>query len=111
MRKILKRMSSVFLCVAMAVGIFGTTPALAEGEDAGAQNTQAQAAQGPAGPEVQAPSAGVMDASTGTVLFEKDPDTPRYPASITKIMTTMLALENCSLYEIVHFSATAEYEY
>lgn len=110
MRKILKRMSSVFLCVAMAVGIFGTTPAFAEGEDAGAQNTQAQAAQWPAGPEVQAPSAVVMDASTGTVLFEKDPDTPRYPASITKIMTTLLALENCSLDEIVHFSATAVYE-
>ena len=49
-------MSSVFLCVAMAVGIFGTTPAFAEGEDAGAQNTQAQATQWPAGPEVQAPS-------------------------------------------------------
>lgn len=110
MRKILKRMSSVFLCVAMAVGIFGTTPAFAEGEDAGAQNTQAQATQWPAGPEVQAPSAVVMDASTGTVLFEKDPDTPRYPASITKIMTTLLALENCSLDEIVHFSATAVYE-
>ena len=44
--------------------------------------------QWPTGPEVQASSAVVMDASTGTVLFEKDADTPRYPASITKIMTT-----------------------
>ena len=110
MRKILKRMTGVFLCVAMAVGIFGTIPAFAEGEDDGTQNIQAQTAQWPAGPEVQAASAVVMDASTGTVLFEKDPDTPRYPASITKIMTTLLALENCSLDEIVHFSATAVYE-
>ena len=110
MKKILKRMTGIFLCVAMAVGIFGTTPAFAEGEDVSAQNTQAQAAQWPTGPEVQASSAVVMDASTGTVLFEKDADTPRYPASITKIMTTLLALENCSLDEVVHFSATAVYE-
>lgn len=80
------------------------------GGDVSEQNTQAQAAQWPTGPEVQASSAVVMDASTGTVLFEKDADTPRYPASITKIMTTLLALENCSLDEVVHFSATAVYE-
>lgn len=110
MKKILKRVTGVFLCMAMAVGIFGTTSAYAEGTDASADNTQAQAAQWPTGPEVQAGSAIIMDAATGTVLYEKDADTPRYPASITKIMTTLLALENCSLDEIVHFSATAVYE-
>ena len=110
MKKILKRVTGVFLCVAMAVGIFCTTSAYAEGADASADNTQAQAAQWPTGPEVQAGSAIIMDAATGTVLYEKDADTPRYPASITKIMTTLLALENCSLDEIVHFSATAVYE-
>ena len=111
MKKILKRVTGIFLCAAMAVGIFGTTRAFAEGADASADNTQTQeAAQWPTGPEVQAGSAIIMDAATGTVLYEKDADTPRYPASITKIMTTLLALENCSLDEMVHFGATAVYE-
>ena len=49
---------------------------------------------------VTAPSAILMEASTGTVIYEKDPDTRRSPASITKIMTLILifdALENGSL--------------
>ena len=109
MRKFLKRMTGIFLCVAMAAGVYGAIPAYAEGTDTGT-DIQAQAAQWPTGPAVQAASAIIMDASTGTVLYEKDADTPRYPASITKIMTTLLALENCNLDEMVHFSATAVYE-
>ena len=35
----------------------------------------------------------VLDASTGEVLYEKRADSPRYPASITKIMTLYLAFE------------------
>lgn len=58
----------------------------------------------PVGPEVEAVSAVVMEASTGTVLYEKNPHEQLYPASITKIMTTLLALENCSLDEEVTFS-------
>ena len=49
---------------------------------------------------VQAPSALLMEAGTGTVIYEKDPDTRRSPASITKIMTLILifdALENGTL--------------
>lgn len=58
----------------------------------------------PNGPEVQAESAVVMEASTGTILYEKNPHEELYPASITKIMTTLLAVENCSLDEEVTFS-------
>ena len=43
--------------------------------------------------ELTSPSAILMEASTGTVLFEKNPDEIRSPASITKIMTLLLALE------------------
>ena len=39
------------------------------------------------------PSAILMEASTGTVLFEKNPDEIRSPASITKIMTLILTFE------------------
>ena len=63
----------------------------------------------PAGPEVEGPSAIVMEASTGTVLYEKNAHEQRYPASITKIMTTLLALENSSMDEEVTFSHDAIY--
>ncbi|MDD3919683.1 MAG: D-alanyl-D-alanine carboxypeptidase [Eubacteriales bacterium] len=39
----------------------------------------------------------LLEADTGTVLFEKDADTRAYPASTTKIMTCILALENSNL--------------
>lgn len=39
------------------------------------------------------PSAILVEASTGTVLFEKNPDEIRSPASITKIMTLILTFE------------------
>jgi D-alanyl-D-alanine carboxypeptidase (penicillin-binding protein 5/6) len=35
----------------------------------------------------------VVDANTGEVLYEKHADSPRYPASITKIMTLYLTFE------------------
>lgn len=48
-------------------------------------------------PEIEAPSAILMEASTGKVIYEKDADTKRPPASVTKVMTLLLiyeALEN-----------------
>ena len=58
----------------------------------------------PEGIDTTSPSAIVMEMSTGTVLYEKNSTEKLYPASITKIMTVMIALENCSLDEIVTFS-------
>ena len=43
--------------------------------------------------EIQAPSAILMEAKTGTVIYEKNPEEIRSPASITKIMTLLLAFE------------------
>lgn len=43
--------------------------------------------------EINAPSAILMEAKTGTVIYEKSPDEIRSPASITKIMTMLLAFE------------------
>ena len=44
-------------------------------------------------PQISAPSAILMEASTGTVIYEKDADTKLRPASITKIMTLILILD------------------
>lgn len=45
-------------------------------------------------PAIQAASAILVDADTGQVLYEKNADAPRPPASTTKIMTATLLLEN-----------------
>ena len=42
---------------------------------------------------VQAPEAILMEASTGTVLYEKNADEARNPASVTKIMTLLLIFD------------------
>lgn len=63
----------------------------------------------PTGPQIYAESAVVMEASTGTILYSKNIDAQHYPASITKIMTVLLALENCEMDEEVTFSHNAVY--
>ncbi len=44
-------------------------------------------------PEVAAPSAILMDAATGTVLYEKNAHERLRPASVTKVMTLLLVME------------------
>lgn len=58
----------------------------------------------PQGPQIYAESAVVMEADTGTILYNKDMDMHNYPASITKIMTALVTLEHCSLDEMVTYS-------
>ena len=50
-------------------------------------------AQQEEGIDVSAPSAVLMEASTGQVIFEKDADTQRPPASVTKVMTLLLIFD------------------
>lgn len=61
----------------------------------------------PSGIEVGSSSAIVMEASTGTILFEKNMDDKHYPASITKILTGLVAVENSDMDAEVTFSAEA----
>ena len=47
--------------------------------------------------KLNATSAILVEVSTGKVLYERKKKKKRYPASITKIMTAILVLENCNL--------------
>ena len=47
-----------------------------------------------AAPEISADAAIVVDRGTGAVLYEKNADKQEYPASMTKIMTCLLAIES-----------------
>ena len=46
--------------------------------------------------DTDAETAVVIDATTGKILFEKDKDKKTYPASMTKIMTTLIVFEKLS---------------
>jgi D-alanyl-D-alanine carboxypeptidase (penicillin-binding protein 5/6) len=61
----------------------------------------------PKGPSVYAHGAIIMEASSGLVLYNKNIKDKMYPASITKVMTSLIAIEHCSLSEIVTFSHDA----
>lgn len=60
-------------------------------------------------PEVEASAYLVMDADSGQVLLQKDPDGRYFPASVTKILTAALVLEACGdrLFEPVTASEAA----
>lgn len=61
----------------------------------------------PAGPELGAQAAYLLEANTGTVLYAKNMNEKLYPASTTKLMTCLLAVENAQMDEMVHFSHDA----
>ena len=58
-------------------------------------------------PEVSAQNAILIEANSGEVLYEKNASDKAYPASITKIMTAFLAIENGTLDKKVKVSANA----
>lgn len=83
-----------FFLVWLIVISFILTPAGVWGETA--QDTENSGEQ-----FIEAPSAVLMEKETGTVIYSRDPDTRRSPASITKIMTLILifdAIENGKLH-------------
>jgi len=87
------RSASFFMVMLLVVSIL-FTPALAEEET-------------PAPPEVEAKAALLLELNSNTVLFEKNADTRVFPASLTKIMSCLVALENSSLTDSVTVSENA----
>lgn len=71
----------IALCAALLLALGAAAPALAEEA---------------AAPPLSAGAACLMDTSTGQILYEKNMDAQLPPASITKIMTALLGVENSS---------------
>lgn len=57
--------------------------------------------------ELDSPSAILMDMDTGKVLYEKNIHNKMYPASISKVLTTIITLEKCNLDEVCTVSYDA----
>ena len=63
----------------------------------------------PLGPAIGAQAAILMDANTGAILYAKNIHEKLYPASITKLLSTYVAIQECELDEMVTFSEDAVY--
>ena len=55
----------------------------------------------PEPPELVSEAAIVMEASTGSILYNKNAFDSYYPASTTKLMTSLLAIEQCPLSDVI----------
>ena len=58
----------------------------------------------PQGPGTYGEAAIVMEVGTGAILYGKNVDDQHYPASITKVLTALIALENGEMSDNVTFS-------
>lgn len=63
----------------------------------------------PAGPQIEAQAAVLMDLNTEAILYSKNADTQLYPASITKLLTCLLGCENLDMNAQVTLSQQAAY--
>lgn len=60
-------------------------------------------------PDIYSDAAIVMDAATGQILYQKNAYNTLYPASITKILTALIALENNDVNSVMTMSEEAVY--
>ena len=58
----------------------------------------------PKGPQIYGCAAIVMDMESGAILYGKKTEDKHYPASITKLLTALVALENAEMDDQVEFS-------
>ena len=70
-------------------------------------STAFAAAEWPDNISISAEGGIVMDAGSGAVLYGKNIHTAYFPASITKILTALIVIENCDMDDIVTFSRNA----
>ena len=61
----------------------------------------------PTAPDISSASVILVDADSQAILYAKNPTASMYPASTTKLMTALLALENLSFDDVITFSRTA----
>lgn len=98
----LKALSSIVLALFLSLNTL--TPASAEPTDTANQQqtgTQITTDEQDTSPAPHAGAAILADMKSGKILFEKNSDAKMYPASTTKILTGILALENTTMTDTV----------
>lgn len=93
MKKLILAVCSVVMVVMQPLTVMAEIPDVIPVSAQILEQTDGAAAETASGPEIAAPSALLMEASTGQVIYEKHADEQRSPASITKIMTLILIFD------------------
>ena len=110
MKKI-RALLALFLCLMIltAPALAASEPAASAPEDASqtAAEPSSEAASVPPSYHANAKAALLIDLNTGRTIYEQDADEQVYPASLTKIMTCLLALENGNLSDTVTITENA----
>lgn len=101
--KMRKKFSVILLLALLIISTQGTMVA-ASASAAGTEETTTDLISAPV--SAQSDYACLMDADTGVVLYDKGMDTASPPASVTKVMTTYLALEHGNLSDKVTMTQT-----
>ena len=90
----IKRFLSFLCCLTLFLGLISPATAFA-------------IVDWPSNVSISADGGIVMDANSGAILYGKNIHEPYYPASITKILTALIIIENCNLDDMVTFSYNA----
>lgn len=118
MKFLWKKALPIFLAAGMTLSA-GTIPAFAESQtqQAAVQTGSANAVSDnsvssnavsgwPQAQGISSEAGCLMDATSGAILFDKNMDQKMYPASTTKIMTALIALENGNMDDTVTMTQT-----
>ncbi|MBQ9989384.1 MAG: D-alanyl-D-alanine carboxypeptidase [Lachnospiraceae bacterium] len=104
---------AAFFSLILCLSLFFSSTALAVDYEALAEERKSMPVESnsynnwPLGPQIGAQSALLIDAQTGTILYEKNIHEKLYPASITKLLTTYIAINHCEPDEMITFSQAA----
>lgn len=98
----------IILLAGFSAPVYGeSAEAVQETRPEAQREVQRETTAAPAPPAVSAQTAILVEANSGEILYEKNADEKAYPASITKIMTALLAAENGKLDKRVRISENA----
>lgn len=86
MRQLMKRTIGILLSFCLMIGLLFPIQVRAEEVEETKEKAEGEEL-------VSAPSAILMEASTGQIIYEKDADSKRPPASVTKVMTLLLIFD------------------
>lgn len=111
MCRLISLVLSMFLSVLLIIPDTAAAKSTTTAKSTTAANSAATGKSKPGPPKVTAASAILINSQTGKVLFAKNESTRRDPASLTKMMTAVLVLEQNIGSELSVVTARADREY
>lgn len=90
------RIISILISILLILLCFSSPTTIFAEEESTESNTESTNTVAK-GPDIVSESAIVMDADTGQIIYEKNAHKKMYPASITKILTALIAIENADI--------------